>query len=608
MTSTGQATHDPPSGVQVPQSGSPPLARWLESPRATVGLLVGASLALRLLAWAILGTGTIESEGAEYARIAENLKDGVGYVGLVSRGPQVLFPPLLPLLIAGVSYLTGSVEIAGRLVSLICGALLPLPVFGIAARIFNRRVGFIAAALSILHPILVYLAFMVYSEGPYATLFVASMYLGLRVIQDGTTKWWLLMAAGFALGYLTRAEGFVAFVISVGVCLLLTREKWTHRLKQAALAVAVFAAFALPEVLYLKDVTGRLSLEAKSSVLFSYTGGRVVAAESRPDAEWSAPSGLRDFPTAEHDVAGGYPEKWQEKWAVYGVNSDVQEVGFSVRSNSDIARSEKVAFQHTLPLMLKGMKLNVPTLIQRLTATWMGPLLPALAFLGLFRHPWRGARTRSRVYVSAMMLTPVIATFFVLWNDARYYFIFVPLLVIWAANGVDMLAGWVRSTGIAAGGSFLTRPLYAQAIPALVVAFLVLSPLKAGVYLYQFHDSAPVRGIERELGVWLGKQQNHPVRIMDLRLPMVFHAGANHRFFPYCDADTALRYLDAAEVDYVVLRRGTSFTKYYSAWAAHGIPNERAKRVQLPNIPGIDEFVVYRWLRDDRRAAMHRPN
>lgn len=34
------------------------------------------------------------------------------------------------------------------------GALLPLPVFGIASRLFNRRVGFIAAMITLLHPLL----------------------------------------------------------------------------------------------------------------------------------------------------------------------------------------------------------------------------------------------------------------------------------------------------------------------------------------------------------------------------------------------------------------------------------------------------------------------
>src|ERR1700710_780363 len=119
--------------------------------------LFAASFVIRAAAWSHWGTGTIESEGAEYAKIAENLRSGVGYVGLVSPGPQVLFNPLFPLLIAGASFFTRNFELAGRIVSLFICSLLPLPVFGIASRLFNRRVGFVAAALTVLHPLLVYL-------------------------------------------------------------------------------------------------------------------------------------------------------------------------------------------------------------------------------------------------------------------------------------------------------------------------------------------------------------------------------------------------------------------------------------------------------------------
>jgi hypothetical protein len=103
------------------------------------GLIVVASLVVRLAALKHWGTGAIESEGAEYARIAQNLRNGVGYVGIVTPGPELMFPPLFPLLIAGASFVTDSYVRAGRFVSLLLGALLPLPVFGIAARLFNRR-------------------------------------------------------------------------------------------------------------------------------------------------------------------------------------------------------------------------------------------------------------------------------------------------------------------------------------------------------------------------------------------------------------------------------------------------------------------------------------
>src|SRR6266849_1549294 len=120
--------------------------------------IVVASFAVRLGAWTYWQTGAIESEGAEYARIAENLRNGVGYVGLVTPGAQLNFNPLFPLLIAGTSFVTRNYELADRLVALVMRALLPLPVFGVASRLFDRRVGFIAAILTVLNPLLLNLS------------------------------------------------------------------------------------------------------------------------------------------------------------------------------------------------------------------------------------------------------------------------------------------------------------------------------------------------------------------------------------------------------------------------------------------------------------------
>src|SRR5712692_8602612 len=202
-------------------------------------IIVVASFAVRLAAWAYWQTGAIESEGAEYARIAENLRNGVGYVGLVTPGAQLNFNPLFPLMIAGASFVTHNYELAGRLVTLLMGALLPLPVFGIASRLFNRRVGFIAATLTLLHPLLVHLSFTVFSEGPYATLLLSATYLVVRALDQSSTRNWLLVGVTFGLTWLLRAEASAALAIAVLFALFASPGERAVRLKRAMVAVAV---------------------------------------------------------------------------------------------------------------------------------------------------------------------------------------------------------------------------------------------------------------------------------------------------------------------------------------------------------------------------------
>jgi hypothetical protein len=168
-------------------------------------------------------------------------------------------------------------------------------------------------------------------------------------------------------------------------------------------------------------------------------------------------------------------------------------------------------------------------------------------------------------------------------------------LSIWAANGLFEIGLWTKASAAAAGWRVLAGPMVSQCIiPGLIGLAIIIGSVKAVRRLSEFTDSAPSRRVDKELGLWIGRQQNHPVRIMDIELPLAYHAGAQFSQFPYCTGDLALRYIDAVKVDYIVLRRGESFTKYYAEWNAQGIPDSRAELVPVP--PGADaQFVMYRW-------------
>jgi len=566
-----------------------PRRLWL-----ALAIMVAASFAVRLAAWAYWQTGAIESEGAEYARIAENLRNGVGYVGLAHPGAQLNFNPLFPLLIAGTSFVTHNYELAGRMVALIMGALLPLPVFGIGSRLFNRRVGLIAAALTLLHPLLVQLSFSVYSEGPYATLVLCAVYLVVRALNDSSTTKWLLVGGAFGLSYLLRAEATAVFAIAVVFALIATEGDFTTRCKRAMAAVGVFLVFAVPEVIVIYRPTGKVRLEGKSTI-FSYTGKRILAAETNPGVEYDSPGGQHEVPSSAPNVESG--QRWEDKWAFYGIDSHLKGMGFPMRPNAEVIRETQITLKDMFRLFANGLRQNGPVLFQRLSSDWFGaPLLPGLALLGACRRPWRGPQTSGRCFVLLVAAAPVVATFFALWNEARYYFVLVPLLCVWAANGLYEVGLWMKASSAAAGWSVLARPAISQCIvPGLIGLAMVISPVKGVRRQYVFRDSELPSRVDKEVGLWIGRQQNRPVRIMDVSIPLAYHAGALFSYFPYCDGELALRYLNAVGVDYVVLRRGEKFTQYYAEWLTQGIPDQRAERLQLPSVAGADKFVVYRW-------------
>jgi len=562
-----------------------------------LGLIVVASLAVRVAALAYWRTGAIENEGAEYARIAENLRSGVGYVGMVSHGPNLVFSPLYPLLIAGASFITRDFERAGRLVSLLVGCLLPLPMFGIASRLFNQRVGLMAAILTVLHPLLINLSFSVLSEGPYTTLFLSAVYVVVCALNHSSLRLWSLVGGAFGLAYLLRQEALAALLIAVLFELAATEGRGAIRCKRAAVAIGVFLALALPQVIFIYRSTGKVRLDGKSAQFFAL-GKRILAAEATPARAQGSIDGQADVPSSLPNVPSW--ETWETKWAFYAVDAHLNITGVAMRSHVEVVREAQITVKVVSHLLVKGMRMNIPLMLGHLSERSFGaPFLLALAILGALRRPWRRPKASSRLFVVMAAATIVVATFATPWAYAnvRYYFVLVPFLLIWAANGLVEVGLWAKASSAAAGWTVLARPVLSEwIIPGLIgLALLIIYPLKQVRTIENFVEGSQFTSGEKEVGLWVLHQQDHS-RVMDLLLPLSFHADAEWVHFPYCSAELALRFLDAAQVDYIVLRRGQTFTQYYKDWLEHGIPDSRAELLHVS--PDADaQFVVYRWHR-----------
>jgi hypothetical protein len=141
-------------------------------------------------------------------------------------------------------------------------------------------------------------------------------------------------------------------------------------------------------------------------------------------------------------------------------------------------------------------------------------------------------------------------------------------------------------------------------------AIFVIAGLAAAAYA---HTAAVVRGDSglseesashqdtKEVGAWIRRQQDRRVKIMDLETPLAFHADAEYVHFPYSNAQTVIRFLDAEKVDYVILRRGRTFAGYYDDWLTNGIPNPKAKFVYAPSGHKSSALMVFMWERNSAR-------
>jgi 4-amino-4-deoxy-L-arabinose transferase-like glycosyltransferase len=578
-----------------PEQGRKGLGTWRHR-ILTLSLIVAASFAVRVVALKTWGTGAINSDGAEYVTIAENLRKGVGYVGIVTPGLELNTPPLLPLLISGASFVTGSYVQAGRLVSLLLGVLLPLPVFCIALRMFNRRIAFVAAALAILHPLLINLSFTVLSEGPYATLLLTAVYLVLCALDRPSTRMWCGVGGAFGLAYLVRPETVAPFLIALMFAFAATKGALAIKCKRAIAAIAMFAALSLPWVILVYRATGKIRLDGKSTIVFALDT-RILSARANSDADHRSLGEQNDEPSSLPNLESWQP--WQEKWASAAINTNLEGTGIWMRPNAEVVRQTHITVKELVQIIGKAMRKNAPAFLQQLSSKWLGaPLLPALALLGVLRRPWRRPLASSRLFVLLVPATAVVATFFALWTFPRFYFVLVPFLLIWAANGLVEFGLWMRASGAAAGWRWLGPGVSKYIIPGLIGLGAMIYPLKGVRALYEFSEGSPHSQMVEEVGLWIGQQQDHPITIM-ATIPLAYYAEARFVAFPYCSGELALRFLDAARVDYIVLRRSEKFTQYYEDWLMHGIPDSRAELVNVSSDADPGEFMVYRWHRAD---------
>lgn len=529
-----------------------------------MGVVLAGGLVARGL-WAVWRTGAIESEGAEYARIAQNLRNGVGYVGIATPGPEIMFPPLYPFLIAAVSFLTGDYELAARLISVCAGAALPLAVFGIASRLFGRSTAIVAAVLAGGHPFLVTLSATAYSETLYLTLFLGGVYLVLRGLDQPSPRVWALAGGLFGLAYLTRPEALVTLAIAVMLRVIAPGGPLRRRIAWGLSAVAVFLLLVSPYVLFLYRATGQLRLEGKSAVHLAF-GKRIVAGQSVDEAQ-------------------------------YSIDERLEGTGVWMRPVIELFHETRLEPATIAVVTVKAARRNAPLMLSYLSSPWMGgPILFGLAVLGFFRRPWRRGTALAHLTVTLVAVGCLIGPLSVHFPDVRFAFVLIPFVVLWGSAGLVQVFRWTRATAAVIVPTEPARRLGGVALAGILAA----APLTVSFRNVSdlFRQGGSESRVVEDVAAWIRRQQDRPVTIMDFSTQIAFHAGAQWIHFPYTDGERALRFLDRARVDYVILRWRDQPWDYYREWREHGIPDARAELVYVSSDPHfVGDLKVFRWRR-----------
>ena len=187
-------------------------------------------------------------DGRDYADIARNLHErgeySISYYRWFEPAPpageelhrEVYRPPLLPALGAVLHHLPGGWEPWARSLQVALGTLCVLMVYLIAASMFGRRCGLLAAAGMAAYPFAVYYSAFFATESLFTLLVMAGFYAVLRLAERGRMP--VAVVAGIVMGLacMARPNGLVV-AAGLAVWLVVFAAKGKRRM-----AVGLFAA------------------------------------------------------------------------------------------------------------------------------------------------------------------------------------------------------------------------------------------------------------------------------------------------------------------------------------------------------------------------------
>ena len=219
------------------------------------------------------------------------------------------------------------------------------------------------------------------------------------------------------------------------------------------------------------------------------------------------------------------------------------------------------------------------------------PVLLALAVFGLRRTSSVGVHGGQQLLL-ALAVTGVLAVG-INWGHGQMVVVVLPILLIWAASGVATLSARFAS-------AFVTPRVLTSRFRSAVSVFLLLGMVVVSSRnvdaIPALAETGPFGRKIRQAGRWLTWVDQGGKRVMDSSPNLALYAGASFVPLPPGDGPAALAGIEAADVDFIVVRSsGVASRAYLRDWLERGIPDRRARLVYSDQAHTDQRVVIYRW-------------
>ncbi len=251
-------------------------------------LAVLLTLATAIHAWQVAHTLVAARDSIGYIRYALQMQERPWREVLRQADQHPIYPLSVLAVSLPVRQLMGgttcdAMVLSCQLASSFAGVLLVIPMFYLGRELFDRRVGFWAAALFQCLPVSAHVTADALTEAAYLLITATMLLLAARSLRDFSIRRFALCGLCGGLAYLTRPEGALT-VVAVFLVLLGTQAvpAWRRSWKRtSACAASLVVAAAVVGIPYMVTIGG-FTIKPTANHMFEKAWADVSAAAAPP--------------------------------------------------------------------------------------------------------------------------------------------------------------------------------------------------------------------------------------------------------------------------------------------------------------------------------------
>lgn len=401
--------------------------------------------------------------------------------------------PFYPLVIALITLVFNNLELAGMVSSMMLSSLLIVPVFLLARDLYGQKTATISSVLVIFYPLLTDYSCRVAVESAYTFMFLSAIWVTWLAIKRKRDFLYVLSGVMFALVYLTRPNG-APYILVIPLLLFIFNlsESKRNTTFRIFLFVASFIIIVFPYLLFLH-----------------------------------------------HEL---------RYWTFSGYLQGTREGSFM----QQIWRNPS---SHIVPIVKRMVKVGYRGYVN-VFPQMFPPLMIALAALGIVKREKNGYGIKREAYLMVFVITHTFTHLPFFGFDTRYLMPTLPILLIWAGRGIEVLQEWFIYTVRQADWKKL-NPIRAVLLMkhfVLVLVFISLLPEMLVPVVGSAVGSIPIEPIEyKQTGLWMKEHLPAGSIVMSRKPQAGWYAGMKTIGPPDLELPQIFEYARSHKVDYLVV-------------------------------------------------------